>query len=402
MPDLYQDGSITTLHRFAGSDIKKLEDELWYFSKKRPIALVLPALPLDIEGRALQIILDELRKVKYLRHIIVTLGQTDRAAFKKAKNLFKDFPVETKLIWNTGPRIEKLYSMLEKNDISPGADGKGRSTWMANGYILARGECKIIALHDCDILTYSRELLHRLCYPLANPVMNYSFCKGYYSRVTDRLHGRVTRLFLFPLFRALEKLLNIVPFLSYVSNFRYPLSGEFSITTDLARTNRVPGDWGLEIGVLAGVFRRCSLRRVCQADLAENYEHRHRPLSETSPTTGMFKMSIDIARTLFRILSAEDVIFSQDFFNSLKCTYIRAAEEIIKKYNDDADINGLFYDRHEEKLAVETFAEALRMGFEDFIDDPLGTPPIPAWNRAVSAVPDFFDRLVDAVEKDNE
>ena len=292
--------------------------------------------------------------------------------------------------------------MLEKNDISPGADGKGRSTWMANGYILARGECKIIALHDCDILTYSRELLHRLCYPLANPVMNYSFCKGYYSRVTDRLHGRVTRLFLFPLFRALEKLLNIVPFLSYVSNFRYPLSGEFSITTDLARTNRVPGDWGLEIGVLAGVFRRCSLRRVCQADLAENYEHRHRPLSETSPTTGMFKMSIDIARTLFRILSAEDVIFSQDFFNSLKCTYIRAAEEIIKKYNDDADINGLFYDRHEEKLAVETFAEALRMGFEDFIDDPLGTPPIPAWNRAVSAVPDFFDRLVDAVEKDNE
>jgi hypothetical protein len=33
---------------------------------------------------------------------------------------------------------------------------------MASGYLLARGECQVIAMHDCNILDYSRELLARL------------------------------------------------------------------------------------------------------------------------------------------------------------------------------------------------------------------------------------------------
>ena len=217
MADFYQDGLITTLHRFKTPDLKKLEEEIYYLSKKRPVALVLPAVPLDLEEEGLKKTLKELKNVKYLRHIVVTLGQTDKRTFKKAKNIFLDFPIETRLIWNNGGRIQRLYKVLEKNDINPGADGKGRSAWMAYGYILARGECDVIAIHDCDILTYSRELLHRLCYPLVNPVMNYKFCKGYYSRVTDRLHGRVTRLFVFPLIRALGTLLDKTPFLTYLN-----------------------------------------------------------------------------------------------------------------------------------------------------------------------------------------
>jgi glucosyl-3-phosphoglycerate synthase len=402
MPDIYQDGLITTLHRFGSSNLNNLEEEIYQFSKRRPIALVLPAVPQDIKEEGLRRILKELRRVRYLRQIVVTLGQTDRKAFRKAKDMFRDFPIDSKLIWNTGARIQKLYRLLENNGISAGADGKGRSAWMAYGYILALGECEIIALHDCDILTYSRELLHRLCYPLTNPVMDYKFCKGYYSRVTDRLHGRVTRLFVFPLIKSLKRLIGQPPFLRYLESFRYPLSGEFSIVADLTRINRVPGDWGLDIGLLAGVYRRSSLNRICQVDLLENYEHRHRPLSADSPTTGMFKMSIDITRTLLRILSNEGIIFPKSFFNSLNCTYIKVAEDTIKKYEDDANINGLFYDRHEEKLAVETFMKALGIGIQDFLDDPLGVPPIPDWNRAISAVPNFFGLLIDAVEKDNQ
>lgn len=261
MPDIYQDGFITNLHRFGSSNLNDLEEELYHFSQRRPIALVLPAVPQDIEEEGLRKILKELRRVRYLKQIVVTLGQADRKAFRKAKDIFRDFSIDSELIWNTGTRIQKLYRLLEKNDINTGADGKGRSTWMAYGYILALGECEIIAIHDCDILTYSRELLHRLCYPLANPVMDYKFCKGYYSRVTDRLHGRVTRLFVFPLIKAMERIIGQNPFLRYLESFRYPLSGEFSIVADLARINRVSGDWGLEIGVLAGVYRRSSLKQ---------------------------------------------------------------------------------------------------------------------------------------------
>src|SRR5574337_2002084 len=73
-------------------------------------------------------------------------------------------------------------------------DAMPRSAWMAFGYVLARGQSDVIALHDCDILTYRRELLARLCYPVANTRVAFEFSKGYYSRVTDRFHGRVTRL----------------------------------------------------------------------------------------------------------------------------------------------------------------------------------------------------------------
>ena len=92
------------------------------------------------------------------------------------------------------------------------------------------------------------------------PDLDYKFCKGYYSRVTDRMHGRVTRLLITPLINALMKILGPLPLLQYLNSFRYPLSGEFSMVADLALINRIPADWGLEVGVLAEVFRNCSLK----------------------------------------------------------------------------------------------------------------------------------------------
>ena len=60
-------------------------------------------------------------------------------------------------------------------------------------------------MHDCDILTYKREMLARLIYPVANPTFSYKFCKGYYSRIANNsMNGRVCRLLVTPLLRALS------------------------------------------------------------------------------------------------------------------------------------------------------------------------------------------------------
>jgi glucosyl-3-phosphoglycerate synthase len=48
--------------------------------------------------------------------------------------------------------------------------------------------------------------------------------------------------------------------------------------TDMARVNRIPWDWGLEVGALAEVYRNYSPRRICQVDIAETYEHKHQSL----------------------------------------------------------------------------------------------------------------------------
>ncbi len=283
MADFYQTGVVATFHRLGKADLDRMDRELTEFNRHRPIALVLPSTYSELEAPAIKQIVEEIKKVPYLNEIIVTMGRTKQEQFIKAKEFFSSFPQRTRIIWNTGPGIGKLYKLLEENGLYVGEDGKGRSCWTAYGYILAREESKVIALHDCDIVNYSRELLGRLCYPVASPNIDYVFCKGYYARVTDRMHGRVTRLFVTPIIRSLEKLLGPLPLIVYLDSFRYPLAGEFSMSADLARINRIPGDWGIEVETLSEVYRNCSLKRICQVELCETYEHKHQPLSAEDP-----------------------------------------------------------------------------------------------------------------------
>jgi len=60
----------------------------------------------------------------------------------------------------------------------------------------------------------------------------------------------------------------------------------------------------------------------------------------------------------------------------------------------------LKFDRHGEEMAVASFARSLREAAAQFIEDPLGLPLIPNWNRVLAAIPEFFELLRDAVEKD--
>lgn len=402
MSDFYQNGIIATFHHLRSVDTDLLEQSLLEFAANKRITLVLPSLYSEIHGDGLRMIIAELKKVKYLSEIIVTLGPADKEQFHEIKQFFSQLPQKVNVIWNSGPRVQSLYDELVENDLDSGPDGKGRSTWMAYGYLLAKKECQVIALHDCDIITYSREILDWLIYPVASDKLDYEFCKGYYSRITNRMHGRVTRLFVTPLIRALAKVAGDLDILRYFNSFRYILAGEFSMTTELARINRIPADWGLEVGVLAEIYRNCSVQRICQAELCDNYEHKHQVLSADDKTRGLNKMAIDIAKSLFRTLASEGVVYNFGFFNSLRTAYQRVAEDLITKYRGDAMINGLEYDKHEEEVAIGVFSQAIKYAAQVILDDPLGPPMIPNWTRVFSAIPDFEPRLVEAVTLDNE
>jgi glucosyl-3-phosphoglycerate synthase len=401
MSDFYQTGPVATLHRLGAPSLDSLEAGLRDFVRVQPIALVLPALYSEFEGEAMARILEEVSRASYLGQVVVTLGRADAHQFREARCRVAGVHPRVRVIWNDGPRIQKIYSALRDAGLPVGDDGKGRSCWMAYGYVLASGHGTIIALHDCDIVNYSRELLARLCYPVADLSIDYVFAKGYYARVTDRMHGRVTRLLISPLVRSLQRLVGYDPFLVYLDSFRYPLAGEFCMYADMARINRIPGDWGLEVGVLAEVYRNFSVKRICQVDIADNYEHKHQSLSADDPQKGLMRMTSDIAKTLFRTLAAEGVVLSEGILRTLQAQYIRSAEDTITRYYADARINGLQFDRHAEEDAVHAFARALRLAADGFLADPLGAPLIPNWNRVVAAMPDVFKQLEEAVEADN-
>lgn len=402
MSDFYQTGVVATFHRLGRINLEKIEAELSLYARERPIALVLPSIYSELEGEALKGIVRELKEVKYISEIVVTLGPATEEEFRHAKKFFSALPQKVNIIWNTGPGIGEIYKIIERAELPIGEPGKGRSAWMAYGYILSQQRFQTIVLHDCDILTYSRDMLARLCYPVTNPSLNYDFCKGFYSRVTDRLHGRMTRLLVTPLIRSLQKILGHLPILIFFDSFRYPLAGEFSMDVDLARVNRIPGDWGLEVGVLAEVYRNTSLRMVCQVDIAENYEHKHQELSPEDATKGLHKMCVDICKSLFRTLASEGIVFSDGFFKTLVATYTKTAQDMLKRYEDDAAINGLIFDRHAESLAVETFTKGIKKAAETIMEDPLGVPLIASWDRVTAAIPDILNRIREAVEEDNK
>jgi glucosyl-3-phosphoglycerate synthase len=403
MADFFQTGSIATLHMLGKPDLARLERELLEFSSETPIALVLPCHVNELGTAALRGILRAIQETDYLKQIIVGIdGATSHSLWNKARQTLAQLPQKATLLWNDGPRMRRLAHQLAAADLDPGPAGKGRNLWWCFGYVLASEQAKMVAVHDCDIVTYNREMLARLCYPVAHPNLGFDFAKGYSARFSDRLNGRVMRLLVTPLLRSLESIIGVHPFIVYLDTFRYPLAGEMCMDLDILRRIRMPSDWGVEVGMLAEVFRVSSSKSICQVDVSDRYDHKHQELSMRDASKGLNKMAVDIVKCVFRTLAGHGIKLDRGLFDTLLSAYSRKAEDTMRFYAADAEVNGLKYDRHEEERAVGTFVRGIRTAAKEYVDDPLGDPLIANWNRVESALPDFFGKFHETVLLDNQ
>ena len=402
MGDYFQNGPITTLHDFGLRTADDLDRDLVEWGKSRPMSLIIPSLFSELGGPALNHIVDELAQVPFLDQIIIGLARANEAEFHEARNFFARLPQPTRILWNDGPRMRAIHDLFEEHNIAPTEAGKGRNVWYCMGYFLASGVGEIVGLHDADIVTYDRSMVSRLFYPVVHPTFGYSFAKGYYFRTDgERLNGRVVRLLVTPLIRALRQCLGDNDYLDYLDSFRYPLAGEFAMHINVVRNLRIPSDWGLEIGVLSEVHRRYTTQRICQVDLAGAYDHKHQQVSFDDPSTGLHKMSRDISNAMFRKLAIGGQTLSPEIFRTIKASYYRNALDMVERYGNLAAINGLTFDTHSEEQLVEVFAQAIMDAGDDFLSYPMESPFISSWARVQSAVPDAFERLRTAVEADN-
>lgn len=401
MTDFYQNGVVTTLHDLGQRTSEDMEAELVALSKERPLGLILPSLFSELEGKALPDIINKIKDVKYLSQVVIGLDRADLAQYKHALKFFGQLPQHHRVLWNEGPRLQAIDAKLQKLGLAPKELGKGRNVWYCMGYILASGKAESVALHDCDILTYEKDMLTKLLYPVANPTFNYSFSKGFYTRVADgKINGRVSRLLVTPLVKALKKTVGHCDYLEYMDSFLYPLAGEFSFRKDVLKDIRIPSDWGLEIGVLSEMYRNYSSNHVCQVDIANTYDHKHQDLSLDNTSGGLSKMSIDICKAFIRKLATEGQTFNTETFRTLKATYYRIALDYVETYRHDALMNGLKLDLHSEEEAVEMFAQNILEAGNTFLEQPMETPFIPSWNRVISAMPNVLAEIKEAVEAD--
>ncbi|MCH9740477.1 MAG: glycosyl transferase [Epsilonproteobacteria bacterium] len=407
MADFFQNGTITTLQNVANRSLESIEEELEKFADRHNMVLLLPALYSEFETPAMQTILNELKGVKYLYKIILGLDRATKEEFEKVKKIMSTLDVRVDVLWNDGPNVQKLYQEFEdKGFRSVNIKGKGRNVWMMLGYALSDKDAYAFALHDCDIVNYSREIPARLFYPIVHPAIDFEFNKGYYSRVTNKLHGRVTRLFYSPLIKALKKTYGASEYLDYMDSFRYALSGEFAFIRTLARGIRISPTWGLEVSTLSEVYDNTSVRRICQTEIMESYEHKHQELTGENQAQelegGVAKMSIDIAQTIFRVMSQRGITFSQESLITLRASFFQESRKAIARYDAVAKFNALDFDRKKEIEAVETFDRALTKACEEFLSDPLGVPSLSAWISLRSVLPEISEQFIETVKKDNE
>lgn len=397
MADFLQTGAITTLHALKPEAWQMLDAELPRWGRRKPLGLVLPALYSEFENPAIYNILAELEKVDWIERLVLVLSQADQRQYQEVCQLFARFGGRAAVLWRESPEIQEMLAEVNAAGFAAATPGKGRACWMGVGYLLARGDCEVIAFQDCDIKTYHRRMLARLVAPLMAPDFGFEFSKGYYARFSRKLNGRLTRLMVGPLLASLRRCGVGCGFLEYLGWFRYPLSGEIAMDARLARAMEVSPDWGLEISTLAEVYRRVPASRICQVDIADCYDHKHQAVSAGDPGKGLHRMAREVALAIFRGAAADGALLPPDLLNgTLPLVYRSEALDMVRRSHIDAVLNGLDSDLHAETESVEVFARGIQEAAAEFLADPAGQPPLPSWQRVEAALPDIFGRF-DAV-----
>lgn len=394
MADFHQN-VVPTFTRLADEDLGRMEKKILRAARRAPIGVIIPALFADLSSPAMQHIIAELSGMNFVKRIYISLDKSSEEEFHQAREIIKPLRENGVLLWNDAPAVQVVLDKIAQV-VPLGARGKGRAVWIALGYALGKGEVSVLAFHDADIVTYDRAFLMRLLYPVVH--LRYQFSKGFYVRYSDRLHGRVARLFYFPFVKALRDIFGGLDFLEYMADFRYPLSGEFATFASIAYDLLFPSDWGIEVGILAEMYRVTRPHRVCQVEITNRYDHKHQDVGEDA-TAGLQKMVSDIARSFFTQLSAGGSILTQDVLRTLKHTYLASARSYVRVYEACAEMNGLTkFDRHHELGLIEVFAAGLDRAFTEFQDHPFGSPMIPEWRRIEVALDGVLPELVSALE----
>jgi len=392
---------VTTLHDIC-VDKEELIKSIREVAVERPITIIMPMLYREIKNRAINNIVKGLNKCDYVEDILIPLSAENKEEFEKVKRFFSKLETKHYVIWCNGRKITKLLHELKEEGINVlKYKGKGRDVWIALGIASLRSYA--IALHDADVQTYNELIPAKLLFPILEPELDFKFSKGYYARVNlqkNIIYGRVFRLFLHPLLKALVDEIGYEPdFLNFLRAFRYPLAGEFAMTKDVAIDVDVPGDWGIEIGILAEIYRNVARKRICQVDLGF-YEHKHQELGNKE--SGLVRMVRDIFKTLLRVLTEEDRIqISDSFLTSLRVVYQRVARDCIRQYHADAVFNHLKYDRHLEETIVERFSKHMLEAGKEYLKKPIGAR-IPDWLRTISAKRKIREELFNTVVEENE
>ncbi|MCW7076025.1 MAG: glucosyl-3-phosphoglycerate synthase [Candidatus Syntrophoarchaeum sp.] len=388
----FDQGLLTTIHDIS-VNFDQLSARLHELTKTYSTGVIIPLLEKDLKNPAMSRIIEGLNECTYLNKVFIALAASEDG-YSRSLKTFKELQIPNETLWCNSPAVNDVFEDLavEGLDLTH-YTGKGMDVWIAFG--IASLELDAFVLHDGDIRTYSKMIPTKLLYPIVDPELDFLFTKGYYARVdtADKIiYGRIYRLFITPILDVLqEKFGYDLEFLRYLQSFRYLLSGEIGLTSELALNLRIACGWGLEIGTLSELIRNIHYKRACQVDLGL-YEHKHQVMTK-GKSEGILRVAgecfITILRTLTEMYAIE---VSEESFASMKVAYRRMATDKIRQYRAMAVCNGLDYDLNLEGYMVEQFSDVIMTAGRSYLKNPTARQ-MPNWLRALSAMPDLREKL---------
>jgi glucosyl-3-phosphoglycerate synthase len=388
MSDFTQNGVICTLPRLNETHLEPLDTQrLPALAKDCPVSLILPCHAADLERPALQHICAQLAPARWLDRVLLAVNGLPLADLPALRERLSPLVAGKLTVFSTDePALRSILGAASGRQDDPLPAGKGLNVWAALGILHAARVPGVYALQDADVLSFQRSTLARLCFSVAEPTLGFDFAKMYYSRVTDRLYGRVSRLFFAPLLLSLIHVAGHHPLLDFLQSFRYPLSGECALRASLASSLPVWEGWSLEVGMLTEVFRRIEPERVCQVDGGTGYDHKHQPAQ-----TGLHPMCLQISETLLHQLATEGCRVDATFRHTLQRAQTRHGLEAARRSAALACLNAIPCDQAQESEAALGFASTLRAG------EPEGASqkpaPLPSWDSVEKIRPELLPPL---------
>ena len=359
MSDFLQSASVITLPLLDGTARGTRQHDLTAWSSDRPLALVLPCHARELGSPALARIRESLAEIPWLHRLVIGLDAASEAEFAAACRHFSDLPCEVEILWHDGPHATA--------DASPAAGfptGKGRNLWLCCHAALADPAIFAVAAHDADIVGYSPDFLARLCWPVLHPDAGIDGCKGWYSRHSSQLHGRLFRLLVQPLCEAITAAGSPSPWISYLGEFRYALSGEWCLRRSALQQIPFGPGWDAEIRMLHA-WHALPRLRICQAELCRAYDHRHHDLS------GLGQMASEVASAIWQGIATEHQPDPSAVLTHWQAASTRSLEHACLT----AGINGLAHSREAESAAAQAFAAILPDALRDRSAPSLLPPP---------------------------
>lgn len=321
MADFYQSTTLCTLSSIGLEQEYSLKNIL-----NRAIVIVIPCHVTHLNDKSIFLLLNALHAIDYLTEIVVVLNGEEHYDLKM---------------------INDLHAIDERNYILCAPIGKksGKGFALNEGfsYVYEKFANEAIAVTlDADLKNFSLAFLTKLIYPLTEFAGDFN--KGYYTRYSNnKLDGRLTRLLVFPLLHALLFQCANDALLTFLLEFRYPLSGDVAIRSHLIPKLSMQFDWSYDLSLLSEIYKNRAGLHLFQTEISQNYQHAHRSLDIESEHS-LMRIAADIIRYLLTRYPINRKILIENYTQLAQC--------FMTKYERLALFNGLEFNRDNEMRLI--------------------------------------------------